>query len=126
MRPAGRGEPVAAASDATPPAAAIAAATPTASPPAFPTPAAATVAACPCATPGAATPAPVAASPATPAPVATAAADASARRYVVAPGDTLALLARRFGTTVPALVAANDLDSPDLILVGQELLIPDR
>ena len=119
-RPGG-GEPAAAAANnATPPA------TATASPPAFPTPAVAPGTPCPCATPRAATPDAIAASPAAPAPVATAAIDASARRYVVAPGDTLALLARRFGTTVPALVAANELDSPDLILVGQELLIPDR
>lgn len=38
-------------------------------------------------------------------------------------GDTLGLLARLYGVSVPALMEANGLRS-DLILVGQELVIP--
>jgi WD40 repeat protein/LysM repeat protein len=46
--------------------------------------------------------------------------------YVVQPGDTLSHLARRFSTTVQALVAANQIADPDLIYVGQVLTIPDN
>lgn len=42
--------------------------------------------------------------------------------YIVQPGDTLFSLARRFGTTVAALQAANGLHG-DLIRVGQVLVI---
>lgn len=44
--------------------------------------------------------------------------------YTVAPGDTLTKIANRFGTTVQALVIANKLKNPDLIIVGQVLTIP--
>lgn len=44
--------------------------------------------------------------------------------YTVAPGDTLTKIANRFGTTVQALVIANKLKNPDLIIVGQVLNIP--
>ncbi|MBN2391431.1 MAG: LysM peptidoglycan-binding domain-containing protein [Anaerolineae bacterium] len=43
--------------------------------------------------------------------------------YIVQPGDTLLDIALDFRTTVRAIKAANDLDS-DLIIAGQELLIP--
>lgn len=43
--------------------------------------------------------------------------------YIVRWGDTLFSIARRFGTTVDAIKAANGLTS-DLIIVGQELTIP--
>ena len=43
--------------------------------------------------------------------------------HKVQPGDTLAKIANRYDVTVKALKAANDLDS-DLILVGQELIVP--
>ena len=39
-------------------------------------------------------------------------------------GDTLSALAVQHGTTVDALVQANNIADPDLILVGQNLLIP--
>ena len=42
----------------------------------------------------------------------------------VAQGDTLAAIAQRFGTTVPALQAANGIDDPDEIVIGQVLVIP--
>ena len=44
--------------------------------------------------------------------------------YTVEPGDTLSALARRFGTTVQAIVNANNIPNPDLIHVGQVLEIP--
>jgi murein DD-endopeptidase MepM/ murein hydrolase activator NlpD len=44
--------------------------------------------------------------------------------YVVEPGDTLFQIAERFGSTVEAIVAANDIENPSLINPGQELIIP--
>ncbi|MGH8926050.1 MAG: LysM peptidoglycan-binding domain-containing protein [Acidimicrobiia bacterium] len=44
--------------------------------------------------------------------------------HVVAHGDTLADIAAHFGTTVAALIAANQLANPDLIRIGQELNLP--
>lgn len=43
--------------------------------------------------------------------------------YVVQPGDTLTYIARTFGTTVEALMAANGLTSTEIV-VGQVLKIP--
>ncbi len=51
-------------------------------------------------------------------------AQAAAAGYIVQPGDTLTHIAQRFGTTVEAIVAANDIVDPDLILIGQVLDIP--
>lgn len=44
--------------------------------------------------------------------------------YVVEPGDTLGGIARDFGTTVEAIMAANNLEDPDRLIIGQELLVP--
>lgn len=44
--------------------------------------------------------------------------------YLVQPGDSLGVIAERFGVSVADLLAVNDLDDPDRLLVGQELLIP--
>ena len=44
--------------------------------------------------------------------------------YTVVAGDTLALIADRFGTTVAALQAANGIGDPNTINVGQVLIIP--
>ena len=44
--------------------------------------------------------------------------------YIVQPGDTLTGIARIFGTTVEALVAANNIDDPSLLFPGMELIIP--
>nr|MBA2633373.1 LysM peptidoglycan-binding domain-containing protein [Chloroflexota bacterium] len=38
-------------------------------------------------------------------------------------GDTLAAIAQRFGTTVEALQAANGIEDPDEIVIGQVLVI---
>ena len=45
-------------------------------------------------------------------------------RYTVAEGDTLLDIADRFGTTVEAIIAANDIDNPTALFIGQELIIP--
>jgi murein DD-endopeptidase MepM/ murein hydrolase activator NlpD len=49
---------------------------------------------------------------------------AAAAEYIVQPGDTLTHIARRFGTTIDAIVQANDIADPNLIIVGQVLEIP--
>ena len=52
-------------------------------------------------------------------------AKAEGKIYVVAEGDTLWGISRGYGTTVYALMEANDLGT-DLIIPGQELSIPDE
>ena len=49
--------------------------------------------------------------------------DSGTIEYTVQPGDTLWLLSRRFGTTVDAIKALNNLTS-DMLYIGQNLLIP--
>ncbi|RMG89347.1 MAG: LysM peptidoglycan-binding domain-containing protein [Chloroflexi bacterium] len=44
--------------------------------------------------------------------------------HIVQPGETLLQIARRYGTTVEALVEANNLTDPDNLTVNQELVIP--
>ena len=44
--------------------------------------------------------------------------------YTVAEGDTLLAIADRFGTTVEAIIAANDIADPTALFIGQELIIP--
>jgi LysM repeat protein len=44
--------------------------------------------------------------------------------YYVDPGDTLWDIARRYGTTVDAIAAANGIADPNRIYVGQRLVIP--
>jgi len=44
--------------------------------------------------------------------------------YVVSPGDSVSLIARRYNTSVDAIASANGLANPDVIEVGQRLLIP--
>jgi pyruvate/2-oxoglutarate dehydrogenase complex dihydrolipoamide acyltransferase (E2) component len=64
---------------------------------------------------------PATAEPATPAP-----APPAARRYKVAPGDSLRSIAEKFGVAVEALLQANGLTPAqgDALRVGQELIIP--
>ncbi|WP_088187693.1 LysM peptidoglycan-binding domain-containing protein [Desulfosporosinus sp. FKA] len=44
--------------------------------------------------------------------------------YVVKKGDTVYKIAKRYGTTMQAIILANDLRNPDLIYPGQILFIP--
>lgn len=44
--------------------------------------------------------------------------------YTVAPGDNLANIARRHGTTVEALASINKLENRNSLSVGQRLIIP--
>lgn len=44
--------------------------------------------------------------------------------HVVAPGETLTGIAIRYGTTVAAIAAANNIPNPNWIYVGQRLVIP--
>jgi N-acetylmuramoyl-L-alanine amidase len=49
---------------------------------------------------------------------------APARTHRVAWGETLTAIARRYGTTIGAIVAANGLSNPSFIRTGQALTIP--
>lgn len=51
-------------------------------------------------------------------------ADAQTRIHVVQRGENLTRIAIRYGTTVQAIVRANGLRNPNLIYVGQRLVIP--
>lgn len=44
--------------------------------------------------------------------------------YTVSKGDTLSSIARRFGTTIRSILAANGLSDPNRIVVGRQLSIP--
>jgi LysM repeat protein len=44
--------------------------------------------------------------------------------YPVASGDTLNAIAKRYGLTVRELIEANDISDPNLLQVGQKLVIP--
>lgn len=46
-----------------------------------------------------------------------------ATTYTVRRGDTLGSIARRHGTTVEALAAANGIDNPNLVRIGQALAV---
>jgi LysM repeat protein len=51
-------------------------------------------------------------------------ADAQGISHVVKRGESLAMIAQRYGTTVGDILTANDMDSTDLIWVGRRLTIP--
>lgn len=55
---------------------------------------------------------------------ATATSTPTGETYTVQPGDTLAAIADRFETSVDDLAAANDIAPDDVIVPGQELVIP--
>lgn len=46
--------------------------------------------------------------------------------YIVQPGDTLYKIARKFNTTVQAILAVNNIPNPNLIYPGQLLEIPEE
>ena len=48
----------------------------------------------------------------------------SITHYVVRPGDTLATIAQRFGSSIDDIQNANGIRNPHHIQRGQELLIP--
>ncbi|HMP63564.1 MAG TPA: LysM peptidoglycan-binding domain-containing protein, partial [Phenylobacterium sp.] len=48
-----------------------------------------------------------------------------AKAYVVASGDTLYAIARRFNVSAQALVEANQMEITDIIRPGQRLLLPE-
>jgi peptidoglycan hydrolase-like protein with peptidoglycan-binding domain len=47
------------------------------------------------------------------------------KTYSVRSGDTLAALAKKFGTSVSDIAKANKISNPNKILTGQKLVIPD-
>jgi LysM repeat protein len=46
------------------------------------------------------------------------------RTYVVQPGDSLASIAIKFGTTITELVRANGIGNPNVIFTGETLTVP--
>ncbi|NPV07436.1 MAG: LysM peptidoglycan-binding domain-containing protein [Anaerolineae bacterium] len=44
--------------------------------------------------------------------------------HVVRAGETLSGIAEAYGVSLSALIEANDITNPSLVLVGQELIIP--
>jgi LysM repeat protein len=44
--------------------------------------------------------------------------------YVIASGDTMSGIAKKFGVTMQALLAANNLTDPNLVRVGQKIKVP--
>ena len=51
---------------------------------------------------------------------------ASITIYVVTKGDTLWSLAKKYNTTVDAIVKMNSIENPDSIEIGDKLIIPGR
>ena len=60
----------------------------------------------------------------TPTPTSTPPPTTGSTTYVVRAGDTLGKIAIQFGTSIQALMSANNLSNPNLIYVGQVLVIP--
>lgn len=50
--------------------------------------------------------------------------EARGTRHTVQTGESLSQIAQQYGVTVEQILAANGLDDPNTIIVGQELLIP--
>lgn len=46
--------------------------------------------------------------------------------YIVQKNDTLRSIAEKFGVTVDAIVELNQLDDPNMLVVGQRLIIPQK
>lgn len=60
------------------------------------------------------------------APGALAGATTTGNVYIVVPGDTLAIVASKFGTTISALMRANGIYNQNFIYVGQRLNVPGK
>ena len=56
-------------------------------------------------------------------PTTTEAADVGPLSVLVEVGDSLSKIAKRYDTTVDELMVANDITDPNLVLVGQELVV---
>jgi murein DD-endopeptidase MepM/ murein hydrolase activator NlpD len=50
----------------------------------------------------------------------------SALTHIVAPGETLGIVAQQYATTIEELVSLNNLSNADLIQVGQQLVVPGQ
>jgi LysM repeat protein len=50
--------------------------------------------------------------------------EARGERHVVQSGESLSMIAAEYGVSIESIMAANSLDDPNTIVVGQELLIP--
>ncbi|MEQ8672061.1 MAG: L,D-transpeptidase family protein [Aggregatilineales bacterium] len=50
--------------------------------------------------------------------------DGATTTHIIEAGQELALIAREYGVTIDDLVAMNDISDPNLIFVGQELIVP--
>ena len=50
--------------------------------------------------------------------------EARGERHIVQSGESLSMIATQYGVSIEAIMAANSLDDPNTIVVGQELLIP--
>lgn len=44
--------------------------------------------------------------------------------YIIASGDTMSGIAKKFGVTMQALLSANNLTDPNLVRVGQKVKVP--
>lgn len=44
--------------------------------------------------------------------------------YIVVPGDVLSSIAAKFGVSTEAIMAANHMENPHMLSIGQRLLIP--
>ena len=53
-----------------------------------------------------------------------AALEARGERHIVQSGESLSMIASQYGVSVESIMAANSLDDPNTIVVGQELSIP--
>ena len=58
-------------------------------------------------------------------PAATATPQGTPHVYVAQKGDSMSRIAARFGVTIEALMAANGLANPNIVNIGQVLVIPD-
>jgi LysM repeat protein len=50
---------------------------------------------------------------------------ANSVKHIVAPGETLGDIARRYGVTIRELGTANNIDKPNQLAVGRELIVPN-